>query len=256
MNNLLLYTYLILIGLIILKQINLLERFLLFKENFQALNSESHMINSSLDHFKAPEPPGYLEIDKLPECTYSLKFFYGKNKNYIWNNGKFINMEVLRQDTRNYLIFQDEKYKLRDIRLQIASIIANGKPSHFQLNLVHSNTTATCDLEIIIPIIISREDNVKELEFLTEEQVPQFLGGGREFSNVIEVNMKDIGSLLEKQKFYKYDLLKNYNWLITKPMNININLGLRIDEALKSMFEQKILDKADESLLKVEADFY
>jgi len=255
MNNLLLYTYLIIIGLIILKQINLLERFL-FKEPFKALNADTHMENSNVNLFKAPEPPGYLVLDKLPECTYSLKFFYGKNKNYLWNNGKYINMEVLRQDTRNYLIFQDDKYKLRDIRLQVASIIAGGKPSHFQLNLVHSNTTATCDLEIIIPIIISREDNVRELEFLKEDEVPQFMGGGREFSQVVEVDMKDIGNLLEKQRFYKYDLLKNYNWLITKPMNININLGLKIDEALKSMFEQKILDKEDESLLKVEADFY
>jgi len=255
MNNIIIYSLLIIIGLILLKQINLLERFFGTKEYFESIMANSHMNENSLKHFKSPEIPKVLEISTLPKCSYSMKYFYGKNVNYIWNNGEYVNIPILRQTTRNYLIYQDKKYKLTDIRIGSSVITMKNKPHLLQINFIHSNPTATCDLHIIVPLVLTKDNISKEIEFIPKEEIPQYRGGTRDFGRVLNIDLKNIGMLLEKQTFYKYDLLKNYNWLICEPMNMEPELGLRFIESLKVKYEENIKQQ-ETNFLEDDYDFY
>jgi len=255
MNNIIIYSLIIIIGLILINQVNLLERFFGTKEYFDSIMKDTHMTHNSLKYFKAPMFPDVLEISKLRKCSYAMRYFYGKNINYIWTNGKYINIPILRQITRNYLIYQDKKYKLTDIRLEPSVLTMNNKPYLLQVRFLHTNPIATCDLHIIIPLNLTKNKNIKELEFIPKEDIPQYRGGTRDFSKVVNIQLKDIGSLLEKQHFYKYDLLENYNWLITDPMNINSTIGLKILASLKVKHDQKIKN-TNTNFLESDYDFY
>lgn len=255
MNNIIIYSLIIIVGLIILKKVNLLERFFGRTENFDSIMEQNHMVHNSLKHFKSPEFPKVLEISNLPKCTYSMRYFYGKNVNYIWNNGKFVNIPILRQTTRNYIIYEDRKYKLTDIRFSPSVLTMKNKPHLLQIAFIHSDPTAKCEIHIIVPLIFSKTNNVKELEFLNKNDIPQYRGGTRDFGKVLNLQLQDIGQHLEKQTFYKYELLKNYTWLITEPKNINIELGLRLDESLKVKYRDRILNQ-ETNFLDDDYDFY
>jgi hypothetical protein len=236
------YLYIIIIVLILLKQVNLLERFFGI-ERFESINSNS-LVNNSVSNINSPNFPKYLELKNLSRCSSPLRFFYGLNKNYLWNDGRKINMEVLRQESRNFVVYRDEKYKLRDLFYKSSNLLLNGKPVHFQLNLYHSNINGDCDMEIIIPLIMSKNNIVRDVELLEKRRIPEYRGESKKFGSVNMIDLSVIGNLLKKSEYYKYNLSDKYHWLITDPVNISLDYGVSLDRALRDKYSERILNES------------
>lgn len=208
------------------------------KENFIPI-SDKKLDNNKLNLFDFPKIPKVIELKDLTTCSTRIKYYYGYNQHYIWNDGKKVNIDILRQVSRNYLIYNNEtKFHLRAIRFEESNILDNGKAYLLQLNLIHSGTTGLCDFSIIVPLEFSK---TKELDILNKDDIPQFKCCGKKYGKVVKQELKQLSDILNKTSFKKFDINKTQHLLISKPVKISVDLGLDILEKLKSKNENKIL---------------
>lgn len=206
-------------------------------ENFNSI-VENKMDNFKLSHFENPNIPDVIELSNLPKCSVPIEYFYGFNQHYIWNDGEKVNIDILRQISRNYLIYNNEnRFHLRAIRFEKSNILDNGKAYLLQLNLVHSGSKSLCDFGIIVPLEFSMNP---ELDILKKSQVPQFKCCGKKYGGTVKQELKQLSDILNKITFKKYDISKTNHLLISQPVKISVDLGLDILEKLKSKGESDI----------------
>jgi len=214
------------------------------KNNFEKFNSivENEMDNFKLSHFDTPEIPDVIELQNLSKCSVPIEYFYGYNQHYIWNDGKKVNIDILRQVSRNYLIYNNEnRFHLRAIRFEKSNILDNGKSYLLQLNLVHSGTKSLCDFGIIVPLEFSLNP---EIDILKKSQVPQFKCCGKKYGKIVKQELKQLSDILNETTFKKYNISETNHLLISKPVKISVDLGLDILNKLKSLGESEIESKS------------
>lgn len=226
------YLYLLVIIFILLLYFNKSSM-----EYFTAINSYKMDLNK-LKLFDFPDIPKIIELDNLPKCNIPIKYFYGYNQHYIWNDGEKVNIDILRQISRNYLIYNNEtRFHLRAIRFEKSNILNNGKAYLLQIKLVHSGTSGLCDFGIIVPLEFSL---TPELNILNKHDVPQYKCCSKKYGLVVKQELKQLSDILNKTIFKKYDINKTNHLLISQPIKISVDLGLDILDKLKSKGEDKI----------------
>lgn len=200
-------------------------------ETFESINSND-MNTQKLGVLNLPNIPEIIIPEKLPDCTVPIDFKYGYNENYIWNDGESVNIDVLRQVSRNYLLYNNkDRFQLRAVRFTESNILDGDKGYLLQLVLVHSNPRGVCNFDIIIPLSFSKNN---ELHIITKDEIPQYKSGGKEFGNIVKQNLEEISEFLKKTRFRKYDINKNQHLLITDPMNFSVEIGMEILNKMKT----------------------
>ena len=211
------------------------------KENFESINN-INMDNNKISHFDFPEMPDVIELEKLPLCSEPVDTYLGYNQNYLWNNGEFINVDMLRQVSRNYIIFnKKDRFQVRAMRIGKSNILDNGKSYLLQLTFVTSGSTGMCDFNIVVPLVFSK---VPELKLLNKSDIPQYKCCGNKFGPVIKHDLTEINEFLGKTTYRRYNLNSKQHLLVSLPAKISVDLGLDILEKLKSKGEDDILEKA------------
>jgi len=173
-----------------------------------------------------PNIPKVIKLDNLPDCTVPITFRYGYNQNYIWNNGDYVNIDILRQISRNYILYNNkDRFQLRAVRFSKCNILDNGNAYLLQMFLVHSSPLAQCNFDIVIPLKFTRNNT---LQLVTKDQVPQYEGGGKTFGGIVKSELGVISNFLTNTKFKKYDINKKQHIMVSKPMEIDVELGMDI----------------------------
>lgn len=210
-------------------------------ENFEPLNYNI-MDGNKLGLMDIPNIPDVIELEKLPLCQNPIDYFYGYNQNYIWNNGKVVNIDMLRQISRNYLIFNNsDRFQLRALRFKKSNILNNGEAYLLHIELIHSGATGMCDFNIIIPLEFSM---TPELKLLKKSDIPQYKCCGKTFGKVIKHDLKEVTEYLQNTEFKRYNINRKQHLLVSKPAKISVDLGLDILNKLKSKNENKISQKS------------
>lgn len=210
-------------------------------ENFEPLNFNK-MNGNKLGLMDIPNVPDVIELSELPKCQNPIEYFYGFNQNYIWNNGKVINIDMLRQVSRNYLIFNNsERFQLRAMRFKKSNILDNGKAYLLQIELIHSGAIGLCDFNIIIPLVFSMEP---ELKLFNKSSIPKYKCCGKTFGKVVKHDLKEITEYLSNTQFKRYNINSKQHLLVSSPAKISVDLGLDILNKLKSKNEHEITKKS------------
>lgn len=211
------------------------------KEKFKPM-TDLNLDQNKILNFDFPVIPKVIELEKLSNCSPKINYFYGYNQHYIWNDGSSVTIEILRQISRNYLIYnEDTRFHLRAIRFEKSNILDNGKAYLLQLTLVHSGTMGMCNFSIIVPLKFTENP---EITIVKKSDVPQYKCCSKEFGKVVKEELGKLSSLLNQTTYKKYNINKRQHLLITRPINISVDLGLDILEKLKSKNESLIEDES------------
>lgn len=210
------------------------------KERFESINNLD-MDNNKVTNFDFPEMPELIELEQLSVCSQPVDTYLGFNQNYIVNNGEFVSIDMLRQISRNYVIFnKKDRFQVRSMRIGKSNILDNGKSYLLQVTFVTSGATGLCDFNIVVPLEFSKEP---ELKLLNKNDVPQYKCCSNKYGPVIKHDLKEVSKFLGKTTYRRFNLNSKQHLLVSLPAKISVDLGLDILEKLKSKGEDEISQK-------------
>ena len=206
-------------------------------EGFKSINNND-MDDNKLVNFDFPEIPKVIQLSNLKKCSPKLKFYYGYNQHYIWNNGDSVTIDVLRQNSRNYMFYNDTKFHLRGISFERSNLLLDNKTYLLQINLIHSGTLGQCDFKLIIPLEFS--NNESDIDFIQSYEIPKYKCCDKIYGKVIKHQLDKLSNLLNQSTYKKYDINNKHHLLFANPLKISSYLGLDIINKLNSKNEHNI----------------
>lgn len=211
------------------------------QENFKAINY-NNLDRNKLINLDLPSIPKVILLENLPVCNRPIEYFYGFNQNYIWNDGEVVNIDILRQISRNYIIYdKKDRFHLRAIRFSKSNILDNGKSYLLQLELIHSGVKGLCNFDIIVPLEFSKDS---QLNILNKNDIPEYSCCSKKYGKIVKQELKQLSDLLNKNKFRKFNINSKQHILVSEPIKISVDLGLDILEKLKSKNENEIKEES------------
>lgn len=219
------------------------------KESFKAINYHN-LDRNKIGVLDFPEIPKYINLSKLTNCQdINIKFNYGYNLNYIWNNGKYIGVDILRQ-SRNHLVYNGKPFQLRVVQIGKSNLIDGDKSYLLQLELLHSDFYRPCNFKIVIPIELTPEKS--DIELFNLKDILQYKCCDKNYGRTIENNFYNLANLINQSRFKKYDLSTKQHLIFTVPLKVSITYGMSIINKLNSKYEHKIVNKSKYNWLDYE----